>query len=272
MSAPKPAGPRRRDAARKKLRVLNRLALRHRRAGRHEDAVEALLQALELARDVLEPGDPGIAILMGNLAGTYQALGKLRKSEVFYRRALRLLEQALGACHPDVARTQLELSDLYRRWGDPLAARELAERSLATLRQALGNDAPDLLPGLHRLARLYADGGHLAEAKPLLLEAHQILHRRPERRDDPELALCLANLAGLYHAAGSFSHACALYRRLLRHLRLRYGDRHPAVVEVLTALADLYRSCGRNRRAKILDRHASSMRTRMNNPLPAVST
>jgi hypothetical protein len=62
------------------------------------------------------------------------------------------------------------------------------------------------------------------------------------------------------------------------------------VVEVLTSLADLYRSCGRNRRAEILDRHASKVSdltrsqsraagtrevrggpARMNNPLRTVS-
>jgi tetratricopeptide (TPR) repeat protein len=93
------------------------------------------------------------------------------------------------------------------------------------------------------------------EAEPLLRRALAI-DEKSYGPDHPEVATCLANLAGLLGASKRLGEAELLFRRALAIDEKSYGPDHPEVATCLNNLALLLRASKRLGEAKRLSRRA----------------
>ena len=96
-------------------------------------AEEAFLRMCQLARE--RKSVQWLIAGLTNLAGVYQAQGKLESAEGSYKEALQLREQSLGPDHPEVAQSLNALAELYkamRRFdeAEPLYVRALKIQGL----------------------------------------------------------------------------------------------------------------------------------------------
>ena len=70
-------------------------------AGRLDEAIALLEEALRKCQDKLLPEHPTMLMTMDNLAMAYEATGRLDKALPLYEETLRLKRKKLGPDHPD---------------------------------------------------------------------------------------------------------------------------------------------------------------------------
>jgi tetratricopeptide (TPR) repeat protein len=80
------------------------------------------------------------------------------------------------------------------------------------------------------------------------------------RKNDPETAPTLANLASLLYRLRRYSEAEQSYRRALALQETCLGQHHTDVAATLTNLASVYQSMARHREAENLYREALNIR------------
>ena len=111
-------------------------------AGRYDEALPILHEALTLREKTLNQNDPDLATSLNNLAELYRAQGKYAEAEPLYQRALRITETALGPDHPSVAIRLNNLALLYKTQGKYAEAEPLYQRSFWILVHGLGTEHP----------------------------------------------------------------------------------------------------------------------------------
>ncbi len=241
------------------VRSLNHLGLLYRHVGRNREAQEAFRQALTIARQTSLVEPPDLAVLMGNLAGSCQAIGDVRQAEVLHCEVLELLHGAGDPADSDILPTLSDLAELCCENGDPVAARILSLDVLERCRDRRQPGHPKLVEALARLADSHQELGDLVAAEPLRIEMAEIL-RVSYGADHPAFAYGLHQLAELYRAAEDYEEAVLLYRRALRILRGALSDDPTEVAVVLTSWATLECSRGGDRQAAALYRQALEIR------------
>ena len=87
-------------------------------------------EALAMQRRALPEGHPRIATSLGNLAGLYQAQGRLKEAGPLYEEALAMKRRALPEGHPDIATSLNNLATLH-------ATRKQFSRALPLMREAV---------------------------------------------------------------------------------------------------------------------------------------
>ena len=96
---------------------------------RFDEAQSRFERVLAIQERRLGADHPQVATALNNLAGIYNAQGRLAETEPLYQRSLVLLERHFGAEHPKVATTLANLADLY--W-----VQKRPREALRTMRQA----------------------------------------------------------------------------------------------------------------------------------------
>jgi Tfp pilus assembly protein PilF len=94
------------------LDTLNRYGAFQIERGALASAEEAFLRMCQLARE--RKSDQWLIAGLTNLAGVYQAQGKLESAETNYKEALQLREKTLGPDHPEVAQSLNALAEVYK--------------------------------------------------------------------------------------------------------------------------------------------------------------
>jgi serine/threonine protein kinase/tetratricopeptide (TPR) repeat protein len=125
----------------------------------------------QLRRDTLGPDHPGTLAAMHNLAGAYQAAGRLKEAIQLNEETLQLLKAQHG---PDYYGTLVSMNSLaiaYRDAGRLTDALPLFEEALERAKANLGLDHPVTLLIMNQLGAAYDSAGRPNEALPLLEEA-----------------------------------------------------------------------------------------------------
>jgi tetratricopeptide (TPR) repeat protein len=157
-------------------RVLNRLGMRHKYAGRFAAAERAYCGALALALTRRTPDAALLADLYHNLGGLEHARRRFAAAEALARRAvdcaalaaildalghseaaellLRQALQVLAADHKDVAPALNNLAAIRHRASAPREAEQLYRRALALQQRQHGPRHRELAPTLNNLATL----------------------------------------------------------------------------------------------------------------------
>ena len=114
---------------------------------------------------------------------------------------------------------------------------------------------------LSRLAKLYHEQGHHAEAEPLYQRSLAIVEKAlgPDHRN---VAKSLNNLAGFYYARGRYAAAEPLLKRSLAILEKALGPEHPLVAQSLENYAALVRNTGRSAEAAEMEARAKAIRAK----------
>jgi len=192
----------------------------HLLAGKLDLAMPYQRRALELGLREKEGVTPReLAILHGDLAVTTERAGQRKGAIVLYRRAAELYEAA-----SDEANLLENLNRAAILLGDEGKYREavpLFERALELEQKLHGPESSRGATISSNLALVSANAGDYSKAEGLYLKALAWFER--ERKDDPEVARVLANLAGLYDELDQRRRALPLYERALA-IREKHGD------------------------------------------------
>ncbi|KAJ7870695.1 hypothetical protein B0H13DRAFT_2280569 [Mycena leptocephala] len=221
-------------------------------AARCEEAKELELAVLEQRKHVLGDEHPDTLEPMGNLALTYQKLGKFHKAEELQVTVLEKQKLVLGDNHPDTLRAIGNLALTYNLLGEFHKAEELEVVVLEKRKQVLGDDHPDTLLAMGNLASTYNHLDKFQQAEELevvVLEKHkQVLGG-----DHPDTLRAMGNLGWTYHQLGQFQKAEELEVIAVEKRKKFLGDNHPLTLHTMQKLALTYRCLGKLSEAEELE-------------------
>jgi len=141
------------------------------------DEAESLAgKALDLARQVLPPAHPLLAVCLNNLGQIQRFQGRYLEAEKSYREAINVWKGAFGAKHPVVGKGLMNLAALYHEREREAGAEDLYRKALAILDVSYGkahpltlvarNELGDVLRAEHR----YSESERLSQETMIPLE------------------------------------------------------------------------------------------------------
>ena len=224
-----------------------------------------LTDSVTRAGDTLGPDHPDTLASRNNLAGAYQAAGRLDDAIPLYEQTLEDHTRILGPHHPNTLTSRNNLAGAYRDAGRLDDAIPLYEQILEDSTRILGPDHPDTLISRNNLASAYQDAGRLDDAIALFEQTLQDSTRvlGPEH---PDTLLSRNNLAYTYQAAGRLDEAIALYEQTLEDRTRILGPEHPDTLLSRNNLAYTYQDAGRLDEAIALYEQTLEDRTRILGP------
>jgi CHAT domain-containing protein len=238
-----------------RLEFLYRPASELYQAGKFNEAIPIVREALELAEKTLGPDHLETAGVLNSLAELYRLTGDYAKAEPLYQRALNICENVHGPDHPTTAVYLTNLAELYRGIADYSKAGPLFRRAIEIYEKALGADHSDADPQeivkmrkncaicMNNLALLLMAMNHYAEAETIFAGALKI-REKVLGLHHPDTAQALSNLGVLYYSMGAYAKAKPFYERALKINEKALGPDHPNTAAVLYCLAVLFHSKG----------------------------
>jgi tetratricopeptide (TPR) repeat protein len=181
------------------------LGLLQLQAGSPQEASATAAAALELARELNDPGIGPLTVLGAAVLAT----GDTRQAIELQEQAVSIARDSLGENHPGTLTATSNLAEALRVKGDLALARSLQEQVLEGRRAILGPDHPDTLAALAALAATVLGSGDLALARSL---QEQVLEGRRAilGPDHPDTLAAFRGLAEMLRAQGDPDAAAAL--------------------------------------------------------------
>jgi tetratricopeptide (TPR) repeat protein len=211
--------------------------------GQYAEAQMYEERALAIYRAVLGNEHPSTAMILNNLAVTYEDQGKLNDAATLHTQALAIRRSVLGENHLETAASLNNLALVYHDQGKLDEAASLYRQALAVRTQLLGDTHPDIATLLADLAALYADQGKLNEALSLYQQALTIRRKALGSRHTDTLAL-LSGLAAIYQAQGNYAEAMRWRQQVLTAQRKTLGYQHPDIAATFSAIATIHQAQG----------------------------
>ena len=193
--------------------VYNELALAEARQHHLSEAETLYRSALELARRVLPPQHPLLAVTLNNLAQVERSRARYLEAETDYREAIGIWQKALGPKHPDVARGLMNLAAFYHERGREAGAEELYREAAAIFDAAYGRDHLLALEARIELAEVLRSESRFSESERLSRAALDPLARTLGDHD-PRVIRALANYARLLEETRRSPEAAAIRGRI----------------------------------------------------------
>ena len=194
------------------------------------------------------------AELYSTLGGIYQKLGNLARADSLFQVALMTRQMLLGPEHLDVATTRIAIGRLRVDQAKFENAERLIREGLATLRRVAPPTHPSIAAADVALGRVLQERGKYGLAIPVLEDAVRAYSASAATTAD--LATSVSALADVHYYAGHYPIADSLNRRVLLMTRQLYGERHPAVAEILMNLGASQFDRGNYVEAERFDRQA----------------
>ncbi|MEU4173320.1 tetratricopeptide repeat protein, partial [Streptomyces sp. NPDC026665] len=190
----------------------------------------------------------------GNLASSYQQVGRTTEAVQLAERVVADCERLLGGDHPDTLSARGNLASSYQQVGRTTEAVQLAERVVADCERLLGDNHPHTLTARATLASSYWQAGRTAEA--IAIEERVVADREQLLGDDhPSTLTARANLASSYQQAGRTTEAIQLLERVAADIKRLLGEDHPHSLTARGNLASSYWQAGRTTEAiQLLER------------------
>jgi tetratricopeptide (TPR) repeat protein len=214
--------------------LFNDLACVLNQQGRHPEAIQSAMRAIELKRKTLGSEHPDVGISEINVAIALQAGARPEEALTHVQRALVLMEKGLGASHPDVATPLMDGGEILSILGRRSEAQTDFERARTILERELGPESLWLSYVLTDIGTTYLADGDPDRALPALERAYKIQESQepePSKRADVTFALARA----LWE-----SHSRSRSRILARDAEDEYGkaSTKDKVIEVQNWLRD----------------------------------
>ena len=236
--------------------MLNQHSVNLANVGRHEDALQASLEVVNLYRETYpDKTNLTLADSLGNLSNRYRSLGRHEEAMETAAVAIKML-RALVASHPDAAHKG-SLANKLMNTGIVLSNQGQAEPALACFREARGllsdlaAEQPDAyLPEyalcLNNISTALSPLARYEEAVVNIEQAVDAFRTLVKRSPDaflPDLAMSLHNAATFLTFVGRYDHAIMSAREAVA-IRTRLADKLPEVFLPLLAgsLANLARA------------------------------
>lgn len=207
----------------------------------YAQAQECEEKALAIYRALFGDEHPSTAMILNNLAVTYEDRGRLKDAAALHQQALAIRRSTLGENHPDTAASLRNLALIHHSQGKLDDAATLYRQALAIQRQLSGDEHPEVATTLTQLAALYHQQNKFDDAIALHQQALAI-RRKVLGKGHPETLAILSNLAAVYQSQNRFDEAEFWLRQALTLQRKMLGHTHLDVATTLHALAIVYQS------------------------------
>ncbi|HEX7734534.1 MAG TPA: tetratricopeptide repeat protein [Ktedonobacteraceae bacterium] len=212
--------------------------------GQYAEAQRYEERALAIYRTVLGNEHPSTAMILNNLAVTYEDQGKLQDAATLHAQALAIRRSVLGEKHLETAASLNNLALVYHDQGKLDDAAPLYLQALSIRRELLGEMHPEVATLLADLAALSVDQGKFHEALAHYQQALVIRRKVLGSRHAETIAL-LGGLSATYQAQGKFDEAIHWRQQALVVQRKTLGNEHPEVAATFRALATIYQAQGK---------------------------
>ena len=122
--------------------------------GRYREALPPCREALRIAEELFDPGDPELAVSLNALGVLHKYRGELGEAGSLYRRARSILERAPGPQELPLAAVLYNLAGLEHARGEFARAEPPCRRALALRERALGPAHPEVAVNRMTLAAI----------------------------------------------------------------------------------------------------------------------
>ena len=208
--------------------------------GRNAEAVAAAQEVLALTRQLHGDDSVELASPLTNLATAQLRNGDLRDAEASYQAAISVLERREGFLSPRLANPLVGLGETYVRSEQyPLAA-EAYERALRVNHVNEGFYNLDQIKIRDGLTESYLGLQDIDKAN-FHQQAEIYVQQRKYGKDNPEFVPALIKLGHWYDRTGQPESARDVYESAVRLVEKSDGEKSPAVVDPLIAIAETYR-------------------------------
>jgi tetratricopeptide (TPR) repeat protein len=146
------------------LASMSNLSQAYDRAGKTEQSLQMLLDALRVGESLDQPPRMMLLELNNNIGATYQDLNRDRDAEPYVRKAAALATGFLGAEHPATLTIEANLAGIESELGAPEAAADRLARVVEVRTRTLGADAHDTLTGRYAYWNALWKAGRFTDA------------------------------------------------------------------------------------------------------------
>ena len=210
--------------------------------GYPKEAETLQIEVLDTRSRILGVKHPDTIHAMGNLAKTFESLGKYGEAEKLEIQVLDGMTRILGVEHPDTIRAMANLGATYYSLGKYTEAEKLDIQVLDARKRILGVDH--------------------TEAKKLEIQVLDV-RKRILGVEHPNTIRAMANLAATYHNLGRYTEAEKLNIQVLDTRNRILGVEHPDTIMAMADLAETYDHLGKYTDAKKLKAQVLDSRTKI---------
>ncbi len=211
-----------------------------RSAGKYNDAVAALTEAVPLAERALGRDDAYVAALVTRLGTSQRSAGNFQQAEQSFRRALAICESVRGHEHPQTANVLWLLGALRTAQDDYAQAEPMLQEAIAIIERTVNRDHPLITTMLSDLADVHGRRGDQERARAELERAYGLAEKTLEPTDFQRIAL-VNNLGSLYLGIKEYDRAEPLLNNALDAIERRYGTDNVRLANPLLNLAIIAR-------------------------------
>lgn len=226
--------------------------------GQYAEAQHYEERALALYRAVLGDEHSSTAMILNNLAVTYEDQGKLNEAITLHTQALAIRRSLLGENHAETAASSHNLALLYHDQGKLAEAASYYRQALSIRQHLLGDEHPDIATLLADLAALATAQGKFHEALAHYQQALAIRRKALGSRH-PDTILLLGGLSEVYQAQGEYAEALRWRRHMLSAQRKTLSKDHPDLAASFAALATIHQAQGQLDEAAFWLHHALAL-------------
>ena len=203
-----------------------------------------LREAVHVVESILGADHPDTLVLRNNLAGAYQAAGRLGEAITLYAAVIADRSRVLGPNHPQTLTSRNNLALAHQRAGRLSQAISLYKEVVADRVRILGPNHPHTLSSRSNLAYTYQRAGRLSKAiflyEEVLADCVRVLGP-----NHPNTLSSRNSLAGAYELAGRLGEAIPLFEDVLTNRVRILGPNHPDTLTSRNNLAGAYQQTGR---------------------------
>jgi tetratricopeptide (TPR) repeat protein len=161
---------------------------------RLDEAESLARRALDLARRVLPPAHPLLAVCLNNLGQIQRFQGQYLEAEKSYREAINVWKGAFGASHPNVGKGLMNLAAFYHERERETGAEDLYRQALAIFDISYGKAHPLTLVARNELGDVLRAEHRYSESEKLSRETIGALEKLLGETD-PRVTRARANYA-----------------------------------------------------------------------------
>ena len=204
--------------------------------GYNSEAGMFQIQVLDARSRTLGEEHPGTISAMGELASTYESLGKYADAEKLQIKVLDLQNKYLGKEHPYTIGAMCNLANTYESLGKYADAEEVKIKVLDLRNRFLGEEHPDTVLAMGNLANTYHSLGKYADAEKLQIKVLD-LQNKYLGKEHPYTIGAMFNLAITYKSLGKYADTEKLQIKILDLRNRLLGEDHPDSINTMENLA-----------------------------------
>jgi len=209
-----------------------------------EKALECLLNALSIRRELLGSRHPDVATTLNNIGRVNYINGQLDNALRMYDEALGIRRELFGSDHLDVAATVCNAGQAYHQRGELNTALRLYEEFVRIVMPRLGKNHRDIFLMYKCMAQAHQECGDHERALSCYSEALSVGRSALGTTNHVEIASILNKMGNLYYRRDDYDHAIEMYREGLEIERVVLDDTHPNITVTLSNIGQIHKQRG----------------------------